>query len=328
MDDDIEDIFEDGLLSLFEHHPVAFSTPSPSHPYIYRPSPVPFPDGMSSNTSTHDDQESRSILPNVEIPVYLPVAPSALHTTLQLTHIWLSSILMADLIFSRHIPVRDLRICELGAGAGLPSVAALLNVGQRRGDVAGSVVATDYAVPEQTPQEAGQAQPEDVLGVLRGNLRNAAEMTLPCGMGKPTDHWAVVGHTWGESVDPILSSPACHSSPPERGLEQTHDDKFDLLLLADLLWSSSSHTDLLTSVQALLKPRTGVAHVIAGLHQGRGATERFKRGWKETGGWIEEVAEVRWGKEGWERFERRSSSEVDPVGDEERGVIVWFKVGR
>jgi predicted nicotinamide N-methyase len=305
MDEEIENIFEDGLLSLFDHHPVAFSTPSLSHPYIYRPSSVPLPAVTSGN------EEADGLPPNLEIPVYLPVAPSALHTTLQLTHIWLSSIFMADLIFSSHIDVRSLRICELGAGAGLPSVAVLMNVGKEEG----SVVSTDYAVPEQDLQtEAGQAQPEDVLGVLRGNLRRASEM--PALRKRKSGRWTVVGHTWGEPVTDILNSP-----PPS-----TVPEQFDLLLLADLLWSSSSHKDLLTSVYSLLKPKTGIAHVIAGLHQGRGATERFKSGWKELGGWVEDVLEVRYGREGWELFERRKNGEA--VGDEERGVIVWFKIGR
>lgn len=334
MDEEIESIFEDGLLSLFDHHPVAFSTPSPSHPYIYRPSSVPLPSlGPSQN---HD-----GLSLDFEIPVYLPVAPSALHSTLQLTHIWLSSIFMADLIFSSHIDVRALRICELGAGAGLPSVAALLNVGAK----AGSVVSTDYAVPEQDLQaEDGRAQPEDVLGVLRGNLRKASEMPNlrnDRGKGKGrSDRWAVVGHTWGEPVTEILNAallnwtPGSPSSPSSSSSAfasastspSPAPEQFDLLLLADLLWSSSSHTDLLTSVHSLLKPETGIAHVIAGLHQGRGATDRFKACWKELGGWVEEVLEVRWGREGWETFERRKDGEV--VGDEERGVIVWFKIGR
>jgi predicted nicotinamide N-methyase len=327
MDEEIESIFEDGLLSLFDHHPVAFSTPSPSHPYIYRPSSVPLPSlGSSGN---HDGQSL-----DLEIPVYLPVAPSALHSTLQLTHIWLSSIFMADLIFFSHIDVRSLRICELGAGAGLPSVAALLNVGAE----AGSVVSTDYAVPEQDLQaEDGRAQPEDVLGVLRGNLRKASEMPNlrnDRGKGKGrSDRWAVVGHTWGEPVTEILNAALSNPTPgsalssiPSSKSASIAPEQFDLLLLADLLWSSSSHTDLLTSVHSLLKPKTGIAHVIAGLHQGRGATDRFKSCWKKLGGWVEEVLEVRWGREGWETFERRKDGEV--VGDEERGVIVWFKIGR
>lgn len=315
MDDAIEDIFEDGLLSLFDHHPVAFSTPSPSTPYIYRPSVVPFPPVSNSNAPKH--------VPDLEIPVYLPVAPSALHTTLQLTHIWLSSVFMADLIFSGHIPVQNQRVCELGAGAGLPSVAALLNLhtsgtALEEDTGKGSVVATDYAVPEQDTRD-GQAEPEDVLGVLRSNLRAASEIiSSPSDTGgRKTDDWAVVGHTWGEPITHILSSPATSSASGRKG-------QFDLLLLADLLWSSSSHMDLLTSCLSLLAPRTGVGHVIAGLHQGRGATERFKSGWKEAGGWVEDVAEVRWGTGGWEVFQR---GEGEVVGDEERGVIVWFKIG-
>ena len=327
MAEEIESIFEDGLLSLFDHHPVAFSTPSPSDPYIYRPSPVP--------SSPHYDTPRTITLPDLQVPVYLPVAPSALHSTLQLTHIWLSSVLMADLIFSHSIDIAPgSRVCELGAGAGLPSVAALLvggglggkndpatnpqETGEQNNPV--QVVVTDYAVPE-TPNDrtsTGLAQPEDVLGVLRHNLDLAF---LLLSSSKPSHHlppptYSVLGHTWGEETSTLLSSPSRPNSNPE---------PFDLILLADLLWSTSSHTTLITSLYSLLRPSTGVAHVIAGLHQGRGATERFKNGWKGMkGGWVREVDEFRWGVGGWERFERVGGVE----GDAERGVVVWFTVGR
>ena len=327
MAEEIESIFEDGLLSLFDHHPVAFSTPSPSDPYIYRPSPVPL--------SPQYDTSRTTALPDLQVPVYLPVAPSALHSTLQLTHIWLSSVLMADLIFSHAIDIASgSRVCELGAGAGLPSIAALLvgdGLGGNKDLVKNSqeieeqkepvqVVVTDYAVPE-TPNDRtseGLAQPEDVLGVLRHNL-DLAFLLLPTSepsLSPPLPTYSVLGHTWGEDTSTLLSSPSRPKPNPE---------PFDLILLADLLWSTSSHTTLITSLYSLLRPSTGVAHVIAGLHQGRGATERFKSGWKEMkGGWVREVDEFRWGVGGWERFERVSGVE----GEGERGVVVWFTVGK
>jgi predicted nicotinamide N-methyase len=299
MSEAIESIFEDGLLSLFDHYPIAFSTPSPSEPYIYRPTSIP-----SSSKDLEDDPS----LARLEIPVYLPVAPSALHSTLQLTHIWLSSVLMADLIFSGHIDVKGKRICELGAGAGLPAAAAMLGGGAR------SVVSTDYAVPEtETVDANGLADSEDVLGVLRGNLKRASELKIPDGREKTKD-WAVLGHTWAEPVDDILLAP-----------NRSDQERYDLLLLADLLWSSSSHQELIVSTRALIQPSTGVAHVIAGLHQGRGATERFKRVWKEGGGWVKEIDEFRWGRLGWERYKRGKGEVKDP--EEERGVVVWFTAG-
>lgn len=293
---DPEAYFEDSLLSLFDHRPVAFSTSRPGEPYIYHP---PADEGDVGGSG---DGESAA-----PIIVHLPIAPSALHTTLQLTHIWLSSILIADLIFPGRIDVAGKRVAELGAGAGLPSVAAL-----RCG--AAEVVATDYdvKVDRGAQREAGELDLEDVIGVLRHNL--ATNQTDD----GDASTWEVLGHTWAEDVTPLLTAPKSRVSSPTR---------FDVLLLADLLWSSMAHTALVTSVTRLLQPHTGVGHVVAGLHQGRGAVERFKRAWLDAGdgNWVEDVEEVWWAKQGgWEPYTRPSR---ELGSEEERGVVVWFKIG-
>lgn len=329
MVQDVENIFEDSLLSLFDHYPVAISTAGPHEPYDYAPSRAPLP-----RSTGEDDHEVPALFSNPpsgptssSIPkplqIYLPVAPSSLHTTLQLTHLWLSSLYMADLISSHHpnLPTRNQRVCELGAGAGLPGIAALVH-GEAR-----EVVGTDYAVPEHEREEGAadaDADAEDVLGVLRGNYRRAIKGQEDHFTGK----WAVTGHTWGESTVPLLEEPK-----PSASIPSENDDRlFTTLLLADLLWSSSSHTSLITSLLTLLHPSRGVAHVISGLHQGRGPVERFKALWREmnTGGeaWIKEVDEVRWGKSGWERYEKEGGErEREWNSENERGVIVWFVVG-
>lgn len=293
---DPEAYFEDSLLSLFDHRPVAFSTSRPGEPYIYSPP-----------TGSGDADRPSCELSAKEIAVHLPVAPSALHSTLQLTHIWLSSILVADLIFSGRIDVAKKRVAELGAGAGLPSVAAL-----RCG--ASEVVASDYDVKmdRSTNPAAGDLDLEDVIGVLRHNLAS----NKPGDAGDST--WQVLGHTWAEDVTPLLTSPKARRSSPER---------FDILLLADLLWSSMAHTALVTSITHLLKPHVGVGHVVAGLHQGRGAVDRFKRAWLDAaeGNWCEDVEEVWWAKQGgWEPY---AKPQGELGSEEERGVVVWFKIG-
>lgn len=335
---DSESIFEDGLLSLFDHYPVALSTAGPSDPFLYRPAPIPTARRGSLVNSHHDNQPHHPShdWSDLQLSIYLPVAPSALHTTLQLTHLWLSSVLMADLVLSPlatgpRIDVAGKRVCELGAGAGLPSIAAILGGAKQ-------VVVTDYAVPETTTastavgDQGQRADPENVLGVLRDNVaRGAAEHEQrskvdPQQFQEPVV-WSVVGHIWGQDVLPLISA-ASMSRDTSTTSPSTSSGLFDTLLLADLLWSTSGHTDLITSILGLLLPHTGVAHTIAGLHQGRGPTERFQRLWLKTapGGWVKEVGEFRYGKDGWERYERGPT-----VGDggfeEERGVVVWFEIG-
>lgn len=301
---DIEGIFEDSLLSLFDHRPIAFSTPAPDQPYIYTPSAI---QGITGNVTAPQT--------DLVVPVRLPIAPSALHTTLQLTHIWLSSVLLADLIVSRDIDVKDERICELGAGAGLPGILAA-RMGAR------GVVSTDYAVPL-----AEEGEGEDVLAVLRGNFRRS----IPDAIGVEGETWQVLGHTWGESADVLLSS--CATSSPSRQSQHV-PEKFPILLLADLLWTTSAHASLITSITDLLCPRTGTAHVVAGLHQGRGAVERFKRSWLNRtaarGGWVQDLLEVQWDHTGWEvlrdfRVEDRIGVQED--GRDEHGTVVWFTIG-
>lgn len=297
---DIEGIFEDSLLSLFDHRPIAFSTPAPDQPYVYTPSAIHFNDNVTTPRT------------DLVVAVHLPIAPSALHTTLQLTHIWLSSVLLADLIISGQIKVEGERICELGAGAGLPGIVAA-----RMG--AAGVVSTDYAVPESQDEEGN-----DVLAVLRGNFRRS----VPDSVGVEGKTWKVTGHTWGESVDGILSS--CTSPSPA---QPSAPQKFSTLILADLLWTTSAHASLITSILNLLSPRTGTAHVVAGLHQGRGAVERFKHAWLERtaslGGWVADQLEVQWDHAGWEvlrdfRIDGRPAVQEEA---DEHGTVVWFTIG-
>lgn len=382
-DEDVEGFFEDALLSLFDHRPVAFSTSKPGEPYIYHP-----PSSSTSSSTSAPASSSVAFPSSISIPdhrpitLYLPVAPSALHSTLQLTHIWLSSIFISDLIFSNRISVAGKRVAELGAGAGLPSVSAM-----RCG--AKEVVSTDYDVKVEDDVSSnsnrkelgclkGKQDLEDVIGVLRNNLRLNCDNLL-MESGREVDatgqrkNWQVLGHTWGEDVSGILAAPAkpttatnehptsitpalddirltqsittndtAHdttsitttanaSSPSSPSPSNTSDSSntFDVLLLADLLWSSHAHTSLITSLSHLLTPYTGVAHVMAGLHQGRGAVERFKVAWRDAGkdNWVEDVEEVRWAKEGgWEVYE--GGKQKQEGGGEERGVVVWFTIGK
>lgn len=338
-----EEIFEDSLLSLFQHRPIAFSTRGPDDPYIYRPSGIRLSRHHSTDQSAAEGNHvcessseqlavTNSNKPPSTITVYLPTAPPELHSTLQLTHLWLSSVFLSDLISHELINVHNERICELGAGAGLPGIVSAVK-GARQ------VVATDYAVHADTDKERVGA---GVLDVLRGNyvrsvVPGACEGEEGEGEGKS---WAVLGHTWGDerSVERVLSSPCSADFAPGAEGGGGGREKFTLLLLADLLWSTSAHGALISSLGKLLDPRKGCAHVVAGLHQGRGPIQRFLRSWKQVGGWVRYQMEVQWGiDDAWEVLEDFRGGQQDERweclydeerdGGDEHGTVVYFVIG-
>lgn len=127
--------------------------------------------------------------------------------------------------------------------------------------------------------------------------------------------WTVQGHAWGSlpSLETLLHSPPTLSSASPR--------QFSTLLLSDLLYSTSSHLPLLTSILALLLPG-GTAHLTAGLHGGhRGAVDRFVELARGKGCVVEEKEVVVW--DGREEEWRVLDGEEKEEGGEGR---VWRAV--
>ncbi|CAD6581151.1 MAG: hypothetical protein TREMPRED_002937 [Tremellales sp. Tagirdzhanova-0007] len=257
-EEDPADIFDTSLSTLFDIPPIAFSTLSPETFYTYIPpagSPSPVP-----------------------IQLRIPQPPPKLHTTLQANYVWLAGIYLSDLICSHHIDVRGTMVAELGAGAGLPGIAAC-----REGAV---VVSSDWEAPQ-------------ILDVLRGNFERA------CMCSK----WSVLGYQWGKDVSPLLDT-----------LES--GKRFDILLLADTLWVTEAHAELLDSVFELLEVG-GTAHIAAGLHTGRGPLERFISSARSRGAVITIIRQVLWQSN---KRDERWDEYVSPTVtlEEERGVVVYF----
>ena len=149
---DFIDIFDTSLSSLFSIPPIAFSTTTSNALHTYIP-----PINLGS------------------IQIQLPQPPANLFTKLQANHLWLAAIYLADLICSGDIIVKDFRLAELGAGAGLPGIVAC-----KQG---AKVVSTDWGVDE-------------VLGVIRDNFQRS------CG----SDQWIVIGHQWGTDIVPLITA--------------------------------------------------------------------------------------------------------------------------
>ncbi|KAL8836338.1 MAG: hypothetical protein Q9170_002952 [Blastenia crenularia] len=116
-------------------------------------------------------------------------------------------------------------ILELGAGAGLPSLAAAIWGAK-------SVVMTDY--PD-----------EDLVENMRVNVDAARDVLPPSRTGV-----VVQGHVWGADARPLLAELPSDA----RGC--------DTLVLADLLFNHSQHAALVSTIQATLARSPGARALV------------------------------------------------------------------
>ncbi|KAI4285510.1 MAG: hypothetical protein L6R38_000607 [Xanthoria sp. 2 TBL-2021] len=130
-------------------------------------------------------------------------------------HLWNGAQVVTDYLYDH---ARDLvhgrTVLELGAGAGLPSIAAAIWGAKQ-------VVVTDY--PD-----------EDLVENLQINI-DAAKDVLP-----RSANIVAKGHAWGASTEPLLSC----LRPGWCG--------FDTLVLADLLFNHGQHAALVSTIQSTL----------------------------------------------------------------------------
>lgn len=209
--------------------------------------------------------------------------------------------------------VRGKNVLEFGAGAGVPGLAAGV-LGAKR------VVLTDYPSPE-------------LLQNLEGNVKRNAEVHNGL-----EGRVVVQGHVWGKGFEDVLDrlvgggsasnvvtttlSPATSTSRPSPATSTTTTttttsspqasnpaqppnlNKFQTLLLSDLIFNHSQHIPLLRSLEALIDPPSGVALVFHSHHlpQHRARDLRFftlaeKRGWT-VDNVVEEVRGVQFEKDG------------------------------
>lgn len=158
---------------------------------------------------------------------------------------WRAGMLLADMAVSV-LPLEGRYVLELGAGTGLPSIAAALSTAAAR------VVVTDY-------------DDADMVRTMRANMRDAIAAN---GHAAATPY-SVLGHTWGQHVDDVLDVLPC-----VRG----QSTRYDVVLLADCVWERFSHDALLRTIAHVLA-RTPDARVymVAGLHTGRATLVHFFR---------------------------------------------------
>lgn len=134
---------------------------------------------------------------------------------------------------------RNKRVLELGAGGGLPSLGCALAGGR-------TVLITDYA---------DAALLDNIEHNVRANLGDSDE-------GRAV---AVLGHTWGHDVGPLLAckSKAEAAEAAAAGAESETTatttagtdarPNFDLVILSDLMFNHSQHGALVRTLEGTLR---------------------------------------------------------------------------
>ncbi|KAI8996620.1 hypothetical protein BD414DRAFT_478556 [Trametes punicea] len=235
-----EDVLAESLETLYDYVPVALS--SSGSTFTYQPGNA----GDAITLTTPDTQ--------------------AANWSLHATSIWSSSIYIADhlcdLGLDRHVAQaraenRPLRLLELGAGAGLPSIL----IAKTYQDML--VTTSDY--PDKS-----------LIRTLAENVKR----------NKVFDRCRVIPYSWGSDASVLLS---CEGPGSATG-------KFDVVIAADTLWNSELHGVFVESLGLTLRrsPEARI-YLVAGLHTGRYVLQSFLRLIQGAGFVAEKLVERRVG---------------------------------
>ena len=235
-EDDPEEILSSSLQTLYDHVPVTHSTPGSIFTYTVKC------DGRGSETislQTPDTQAS--------------------NWSLHASSIWASSLHIADHIEDLQLDRfkdRDiLRVLELGAGAGLPSIMIA------RTTPNAAVVVSDY--PD-----------ENLIRSLSGNVRR----------NRASERCWVVPYAWGNDISPLIA--------PIRQQNSECSALFDIIVAADTLWNPEAHAQFIETLCMCLSPSPDARiHLVAGLHTGRYTLESFLDAVMTHGLQVERVVE-------------------------------------
>jgi nicotinamide N-methyltransferase len=230
--EDAIDILGDSLQSLYGFTPIVHSS--------------------GGSIWTYMPPEPPKHLPPQPVSIRLRVPDtSAKNWNLHASSVWVAAVYIADQIYSDAnwlstllspldlTPTRKIRILEIGAGAGLPTIA----IAKQHHDVIQQAILSDF--------------PDD--GITRA-LEENVEMNFPKDGLCAKQLISVAPFDW---MDP---------SPQSFDLEPG----FDLIIGADVLWNSGLHHPILLSVDRCLRQELGATVLlVAGLHTGRYTIQRF-----------------------------------------------------
>ncbi|KAG0266991.1 hypothetical protein BGZ95_002949 [Linnemannia exigua] len=227
-------------------------------------------------------------------------------------YVWNAALVMAEYIEAGDVvDVRGKRVIEFGAGAALPGLLCI-----KRGGAQFVTLTDypDPAIVQNLErnwfENLVETQEDKNIRRISGNLASMDTASYkdivtpaPFVKGCRRDYeeqrvkCAVRGHAWGGSVQEMLdclpsssASETAASTEAETGTgtgtstgaalagttTTNNDQRYDWILLADTLWVSEGHADLLKSCLAVLRDDGhGKIFVCCGLHSGYNTVQRF-----------------------------------------------------
>lgn len=185
-------------------------------------------------------------------------------------HLWNGAKMVSDFFEEDPKRVRGKTLLELGAAAGLPSLSAAILGAEK-------VVVTDFPDP-------------DILAVMQKNVDECDETVEPRGSVAGTVD--VLGFVWGADPIPLLArlNPSVTPSSPY----EAYTKKYDILVLADLLFRHSEHGALVKTIRETLhRSRESVAYVFFTSYRPwkKAMDEKFFDIAREQGFDVEQIAE-------------------------------------
>ena len=224
--DNPEDILSGSLQTLYDLTPIIYSNPGSVFKYTIKETLLSNPTKIIE-LKTPDTQAS--------------------NWELHASSIWVAAVYLADHIEGLELHrFRDrevVRILELGAGAGLPSILIASVFPNAR------VIVSDY--PDA-----------DLIQTLTRNVqRNGVSAA---------GHARAVPYDWGTDISPLIDGGI--QGVPENG------QLFDIVIAADTLWNPALHKRFIQSLTMCLKrSHDARVHLVAGLHTGRYTIQSFLR---------------------------------------------------
>lgn len=159
-------------------------------------------------------------------------------------HLWNGAKFIADYFEADPSRVKGKTVLELGAAAGLPSLVCGI-LGAKK------VVVTDFPDPE-------------LVAIMQKNVDECDATVEP--KGRLLDVIDPVGFVWGGDPEPLLAHLTTTSSPStEKETEKEEaaaEAKFDILILADLLFRHNEHGMLVKTIrETMRRSRDSAAYV-------------------------------------------------------------------
>jgi nicotinamide N-methyltransferase len=290
-EDDPEDILSDSLHILYGYQPITLTSAGSLYTYTHPTAPqttvtVRTPDPEAANWSLHASS--------------VWIAAAQLVHNIDLLRLDELSHSMGANLGGR----RDIRILELGAAAGLPSIL----IAKLYPDF--KIIATDYPDPQ-------------IIHTLEHNIKhNGVEVNCHA-----------VPLAWGSDPDLFFQrlSPA-----DDYGHHTSCNQGFDVIIASDTLWNPTLHDIFISTLQMMLRGDSeSRVYLVAGLHTGRYTIQSFLRTAGEAGFRIVQVIEREVcsgrGSQGFDTTKAKARewdvtrAELEEEKDR-RGWIIWIEL--